>query len=70
MLRQFLRVKAQSSRLGAVGPLACEAGMPSKGSVGRASRVNKDKDARDRVDADTTSRLRYDSSTTVTRNTR
>ncbi|PSS35478.1 hypothetical protein PHLCEN_2v1633 [Hermanssonia centrifuga] len=57
MLRQFLYVKAQSSRLGTVDPLACGVSMPPKGSAGSASRVNKYKDARDRVDADTTSRL-------------
>lgn len=56
MLRRFLNTKTRPSQLGAVDPLALGA-VDSK-NPDRDSRVGRYKDARDRVDADTTSRLR------------
>ena len=56
MLRRFLYSKARSSQLGAADPLSDGATEP-KNQL-KDSRVGKYKDARDRVDADTTSRLR------------
>ena len=58
MLHRFLRTKARSSQLGAVDPLAKGATEPTKNS-NKDSRIGRYKDARDRVDADTTSRLRF-----------
>ncbi|THH32951.1 hypothetical protein EUX98_g1252 [Antrodiella citrinella] len=55
MLKRFLNTKSSSSRLGEVDPLA-EGAKPAKNSD-KDSRIAKYKDARDRVDADTTSRL-------------
>ena len=56
MLSRFLRTKARASQMGAVDPLAVGAIEPKKPTAD--SRVGKYKDARDRVDSDTTSRLR------------
>ncbi|OBZ70312.1 Deoxyribodipyrimidine photo-lyase [Grifola frondosa] len=56
MLDRFLHTSARTSQLGATDPLADGAKAPSK-SPDKESRVGKYKDARDRVDADTTSRL-------------
>ncbi|KAJ3558371.1 hypothetical protein NM688_g965 [Phlebia brevispora] len=56
MLDRFLRTKARTSQLGAVDPLAPGASEPTR-SPEKGSRVAKYKDARDHVDADTTSRL-------------
>ncbi|KAH9951658.1 DNA photolyase [Amylocystis lapponica] len=56
MLRRFLCTATRSSQMGAVDPLADGAVAPSK-NPSKASRVGKYKDARDKVDADTTSRL-------------
>lgn len=58
MLQRFLRTKARSSQLGAADPLAKGAAEPQKNPI-KDSRIGKYKDARDRVDADTTSRLRF-----------
>lgn len=58
MLQRFLRTKARSSQFGAVDPLAKGATEPVK-NPNKDSRIGKYKDARDRVDADTTSRLRF-----------
>ncbi|PCH41117.1 hypothetical protein WOLCODRAFT_99878 [Wolfiporia cocos MD-104 SS10] len=53
MLDRFLHTMARSSQMGAVDPLAED---PTRNST-KDTRVGKYKDARDRVDADTTSRL-------------
>lgn len=55
-LRRFLQTKARSSQFGAADPLSPGASEPKAGL--KDSRVGRYKDARDRVDADTTSRLR------------
>lgn len=56
MLRRFLHTKARTSQFGAVDPLSPDAHELKHGP--KDSRVGKYKDARDRVDSDTTSRLR------------
>ena len=56
ILRRFLHTKARAGQFGAVDPLSPGATEPKGGS--KDSRVGKYKDARDRVDADTTSRIR------------
>lgn len=48
---------SRSSQTGAVSPLAEGAKEPTK-SPNKGSRIGKYKDERDRLDADTTSRLR------------
>ena len=58
MLRRFLYTAARASQMGAVDPLADGAANPSK-NPDKGSRVGKYGDARDKVNADTTSRLRY-----------
>ncbi|GJE84507.1 DNA photolyase [Phanerochaete sordida] len=55
ILRRFLQTKARTSQFGAADPLALGASEPKAGL--KDSRIGKYKDARDRVDADTTSRL-------------
>ncbi|KAH8105917.1 DNA photolyase, FAD-binding/Cryptochrome [Cristinia sonorae] len=55
MLLRFLYTKSRGSQLGQVDPLADGAKAPDKNP--KDSRVGKYKDARDRLDADTTSRL-------------
>ena len=57
MLKRFLKTKARSSQFADVDPLDTGAGEPKTGT--KDSRIGKYKDARDRVDADTTSRLRW-----------
>ncbi|KZT74314.1 DNA photolyase [Daedalea quercina L-15889] len=56
VLDRFLHTMARSSQLGAVDPLKEGARVPTK-NPNRDSRVGKYKDERDRLDADTTSRL-------------
>lgn len=56
MLRRFMHTKARSSQSGAADPLSDGATEPK--NQPKDSRVGNYKDARDRVDADTTSRLR------------
>lgn len=55
VLHRFLHTKARSSQFGAVDPLASGASEPKAGQ--KDTRLGKYKDARDRVDGDTTSRL-------------
>ncbi|KAH9844228.1 DNA photolyase [Rhodofomes roseus] len=56
MLDRFLHTMSRSSQLGAVDPLSEGAKVPTK-NPNKDSRVGKYKDERDRLDADTTSRL-------------
>ncbi|KAI0939215.1 hypothetical protein AcV5_000697 [Taiwanofungus camphoratus] len=56
ILNRFLHTTARTSQFGAVSPLADGAKEPSR-NRNKESRIGKYKDARDRVDADTTSRL-------------
>ena len=56
MLRRFLHTAAQSSHLGAVDPL--DGANKDVKDPGKQSRLGKYKDQRDRIDSDTTSRLR------------
>jgi deoxyribodipyrimidine photo-lyase len=56
VLVRFLHTKARSAQLGAVDPLSTDAKQAKDFS--KDSRIGKYKDARDRVDQDTTSRLR------------
>lgn len=57
ILNRFLHTKSRSSQLGAVDPLADGAKLVDKNPE-KDSRIGKYKDARDRVDSDTTSRMR------------
>ena len=56
VLRRWLYTKARSSQFGAADPLS-DGATEAKNQL-KDSRVGKYNDARDRVDADTTSRLR------------
>ena len=56
ILRRFLHTKARTSQGGAVSPLS--PGVSEAKDALRDSRIGKYKDMRDRVDLDTTSRLR------------
>lgn len=58
MLRRFLYTRTRASQMGEVDPLADGAKEVEKNPA-KDSRVGKYKDARDKVNADTTSRLRY-----------
>lgn len=58
MLRRFLYTKSRSSQMGEVDPLA-EGHQNAEKNPAKDSRIGKYKDARDKVNADTTSRLRY-----------
>ncbi|KAL6309642.1 DNA photolyase [Sparassis latifolia] len=55
MLSRFLHSKARTSQLGVVDPLADGAKVPEKST--KNTRIGRYKDARDKADADTTSRL-------------
>lgn len=57
MLERFLYTMSRSSQMGAVSPLSEGAKEPTK-NLGKGTRIGKYKDERDRLDADTTSRLR------------
>ena len=57
MLERFLYTMSRSSQMGAVSPLSEGAKEPTK-NPGKGTRIGKYKDERDRLDADTTSRLR------------
>lgn len=57
MLQRFLHTKSRSSQLGDVNPLT-DGAKPAEKNPAKDSRIGKYKDARDKVDADTTSRLR------------
>lgn len=57
MLRRFLYTKGRSSQFGAVDPLA--PGEHDSKNPTKDSRVGKYKDARDKVNIDSTSRLRW-----------
>ena len=56
VLRRFLRTAARSSHLGAVDPL--DDGVKEVKDPARQSRLGKYKDQRDRLDSDSTSRIR------------
>ncbi|OCH92919.1 DNA photolyase [Obba rivulosa] len=56
ILERFLQTSARSSQLGTVSPLSEGAVVPIK-NPDKNTRIGKYKDARDRVDVDTTSRL-------------
>ena len=58
MLNRFLYTKSRPSQLGEVDPLAGGAEQAGKNPT-KESRIGKYKDSRDKVSADTTSRLRY-----------
>lgn len=57
ILHRFLYTKSRAVQLGAVDPLADGAKEADK-NPSKDSRIGKYKDARDKLDADTTSRLR------------
>ncbi|EPT03717.1 hypothetical protein FOMPIDRAFT_1115869 [Fomitopsis schrenkii] len=56
ILERFLSTMSRSSQMGAVSPLSEGAKEPTK-NPSKGSRIGKYKDERDRLDADTTSRL-------------
>ncbi|KAF9818336.1 hypothetical protein IEO21_02851 [Rhodonia placenta] len=56
ILERFVNTMARSEQMGAVNPLSNGAKVPTKNPT-KDSRIGKYKDARDKVDADTTSRL-------------
>lgn len=68
ILRRFLHTKTRASQGGAVNPL--NLGFSEAKDSSRDSRIGKYKDMRDRVDMDTTSRLRSVSASITARPTR